>query len=416
MGKKIIAGIIIMVMMCSVLPFMGKEIQAADDFQATLSEGLLKWDIYSGANQYEVIICDAEKEPVASQKDYAYAFESEGRCSFDVLAKLQKTGVPQEGTYYAYVRAYQKDGDFAVSNNVEFAYIPHEHQWDNRYEHNAKYHWHECNTANCYVISNEQKKGYGAHSWSVSIQTKATTDKEGTKRYVCKVCGYSKTEKIPKLTKAQQSIENAPTLKNTVQNISSLKGNGDPAGSSFAVLQAKAKKVGKNEITLSWMKVGGAISYVVYGNRCGTKYKYEKIAIVSGTTYSAKKLKQGTNYKYLVVAVAKDQEKTEKAIAISKSVHCMTAGNKKFGDFTKVTVKKKNVSIGVKKSVTVKAIQVKPKKKKVKQHRKISYESGNPNIATVNKKGKITGKKKGKCTIYAYAQNGVFAKISVTVK
>ncbi len=38
------------------------------------------------------------------------------------------------------------------------------------------------------------------------------------------------------------------------------------------------------------------------------------------------------------------------------------------------------------------------------------------NIASVDKKGKIKGKNKGSCYVYAYAQNGVFSKIKVTVK
>jgi uncharacterized protein YjdB len=34
----------------------------------------------------------------------------------------------------------------------------------------------------------------------------------------------------------------------------------------------------------------------------------------------------------------------------------------------------------------------------------------------VNNSGKITGKKKGKATVWAYAQNGIFKAIQVTVK
>ena len=56
------------------------------------------------------------------------------------------------------------------------------------------------------------------------------------------------------------------------------------------------------------------------------------------------------------------------------------------------------------------------KKLKVKKHRAIQYESANPKVATVNKKGVITGKKKGTCYVYAYSQSGVAAKIKVTVK
>jgi uncharacterized protein YjdB len=77
---------------------------------------------------------------------------------------------------------------------------------------------------------------------------------------------------------------------------------------------------------------------------------------------------------------------------------------------SKLTVKKG-------KSVTVKVTENKEEKKlKVKTHRAVKFESSNKAIATVNAKGKITGKKKGKTTIYVYAQNGVFKTVKVTVK
>jgi hypothetical protein len=46
----------------------------------------------------------------------------------------------------------------------------------------------------------------------------------------------------------------------------------------------------------------------------------------------------------------------------------------------------------------------------------LRYESTNIKIATVSKTGKIVGKGKGTCYVYAYAQNGVCKKVKVTVK
>ena len=40
----------------------------------------------------------------------------------------------------------------------------------------------------------------------------------------------------------------------------------------------------------------------------------------------------------------------------------------------------------------------------------------NRKVATVSKKGVIKAKGKGKCYVYAYAQNGVFRKIKIIVK
>jgi hypothetical protein len=69
------------------------------------------------------------------------------------------------------------------------------------------------------------------------------------------------------------------------------------------------------------------------------------------------------------------------------------------------------------KSVTVKVTENKEEKKlKIKSHRKVKFESSDKKITTVNNSGKITGVKKGKVTVYAYAQNGLYKKIQVTVK
>ena len=54
-------------------------------------------------------------------------------------------------------------------------------------------------------------------------------------------------------------------------------------------------------------------------------------------------------------------------------------------------------------------------KKKVARYRAMSWESSNTKIATV-KKGKVIAGKKGSCTIYAYAQNGVYTTFRITVR
>ena len=44
------------------------------------------------------------------------------------------------------------------------------------------------------------------------------------------------------------------------------------------------------------------------------------------------------------------------------------------------------------------------------------YVSSNPSVAKVSSKGIITGKKRGSCTVYCIARNGVYKKIKVTTK
>lgn len=186
-------------------------------------------------------------------------------------------------------------------------------------------------------------------------------------------------------------------------------------GASYQSLCAKASKASSNAITLTWNKVKGADGYIVYGNKCGTKNKYKKIKELSSskTTFTQKKLKKGTFYKYVVVAFKKVDGK-KVTIAVSKTIHEVTSGGK-YGNAKAVKVNKTKISLKKGKSYTLKASEVK-KDKTLKKHRGLSYESTNTKIATVNTKGKITSKSKGSCYINVYAQNGICKKVKVTVK
>ena len=226
---------------------------------------------------------------------------------------------------------------------------------------------------------------------------------------------------------APLSPEKAPTVKAADKAMAKITGNGDPKGSNFGLLRAKAKKIKTNSVTLSWTRVKGAKGYIIYGNKCGKKNKYLKLATIKKAgTLSKKitkirkiKLKKGTYYKFIVAAYALDSKGVKKVIATSKSIHFMTKGNEKYGDFTSVkvkNVKKKKLTLKKGKTFKLKAVQVKPENIKVKQHRKLSYESSNKKVVSVNKKGKIKARKAGTCTIYIYAQNGLFAKVKVKVK
>ena len=215
----------------------------------------------------------------------------------------------------------------------------------------------------------------------------------------------------------------APSAKETEKKINKLSDKGEAKNSSFGLLRAKAKKIGKNYITLSWTGVKGTKSYIIYGNQCGTKYKYKKIATLSGKKRSFKvnkladkktKVKKGTFYKFIVVAVSG----SNKAIATSKSIHLITLGNKRICNFKSVKIMGKT-SLTLKKGKTakIKAKQIKASSKlKVSQHRKLAYESSAPTVASVSKTGKIKAKAKGRAKIYVYAQNGIFKIITVTVK
>ena len=144
--------------------------------------------------------------------------------------------------------------------------------------------------------------------------------------------------------------------------------------------------------------------------KCGTSYK--KIATVHRKTFTNKKLKKGTYYKYMVVAL----NEKGKVVAISKLIHVATKGGK-VGNCKKLKVNKSKVNLKQGRKFKLKVKQIaKSKKVKLKKHRKTAFESDNQDVAVVSKKGVITAKKKGKCSVYVYAQNGVYKQVKVTVK
>ena len=183
----------------------------------------------------------------------------------------------------------------------------------------------------------------------------------------------------------------------------------DLAGSTFGKLCVKVKKSKKKAISLTWKNIQVAKTYVIYGAKCGTSYK--KIATVHSKTFTDKKLRKGTYYKYMVVAL---NEKGE-VVAISKLIHVATKGGK-VGNCKKLKVNKSKVNLKQGKKFKLKVKQIAESKKvKLKKHRKIAFESDNQDVAVVSKKGIITAKKKGKCSVYVYAQNGVYKKIKIRV-
>lgn len=280
------------------------------------------------------------------------------------------------------------------------------------------------------------------HNYTVTVVAPTCTEKGYTK-HTCSRCGVNYvsdyTPVLPTLTpnenkiakeygvdaKTAQEINYIFITNNVSSDTASLteskmtakppKGDGDYKGSNFGLLRAKTTKLKKNSVTVKWNKVKNADGYIVYGAKCGAKSKYKVLKVVSGktTSYTHKKLKKGTYYKYNIVAF-KYVNGVKVTLAASKKIHATTLGGK-YGVAKAVKLNKSKVKIKKGKTFKIKASEIK-KDKKIKRHRAICYESSNTKIATVNSKGKIKAKKKGKCTIYVYAQNGVYKTVKVTVK
>ena len=178
-------------------------------------------------------------------------------------------------------------------------------------------------------------------------------------------------------------------------------------GASYPLLQARAIKVKKKKFTLKWNKLTGAKKYLIFGNRCGKKRRYKFITETTKTYYRPKGLKPNRFYKYTVVAVADGR-----VISVSKTVH---VGLKKKPNPKKVIVNQDQVILVKRNGLNTFQLKCSITGTTLKQHRKIKYETDNVKVATVNKKGLITAVGRGTCNVYAYAQNGVSARIVVSV-
>ena len=177
-------------------------------------------------------------------------------------------------------------------------------------------------------------------------------------------------------------------------------------------------------ITIKWGKYKKAEKIVVYAAYCSKTNKFKKIKTLKGsaTSYTisklnGKKLNQKKDIKAYVVAYRKVDGKYKK-LAKSYQLHIAGKKNTKSSNAKAIKVKKDSFTINVKKSATIKPTLVLEKKgKKAVAHvTKFRYLSTNPSIASVDKSGKITGKKKGNCEVYIFANNGMLKTVSVTVE
>ena len=215
----------------------------------------------------------------------------------------------------------------------------------------------------------------------------------------------------------------APTAESIVADNPALpSGTAEDSKSAvFGELKAKVKTSKATSNKIQWSKVKDADGYVVFGNKCnskGKKYAFEVLSIIDNnntTSYTHTGLAKATYYKYLVQAYKMVDGKAQ-IISTSKTIHAATKSAKN-ANVSKLKLNKTNVTLQKKgKNFKVTAKVIKTTGKKLVNHRKVCFESSNPKVATVNSKGVIKAKKKGTCTIYVYAQNGVCQTVKVKVK
>ena len=211
------------------------------------------------------------------------------------------------------------------------------------------------------------------------------------------------------------------TLDAAEKKITAMRSDGDLSNADFRTLAARVTKAKKTSLVLKWNKVSGAAGYVIYAAKAGSSRYVKAGEVRSGTArtftlkkISGKKLKKNTYYKIVVIAY-KNAADGKRLLSTAKTIHAATAGGGK-GNPVKITGLKSSYTIkaGKKKKLSVK--QRAGAGTKIKKYRAVSFESANPSIASVTKKGTVKARKKGNCIIYVYAQNGLSKKVKVTVR
>jgi len=272
------------------------------------------------------------------------------------------------------------------------------------------------------------------HRWGEWKVTKAATvTATGIETRVCSNdASHKQTRVIPKkgsdpTQKAKDGTKVGPGASAACadQAITGMKSDKDPAGTVYSKLKLRSTVQTKTSISLKWNRPSGTSVFILYGNKCGAKNKMKKLGTYKTkskklTKVLGKKIKKGTYYKFVLVAV----DKNGNVISTSKLIHIATKGGKvtnpkkvivRKGKKGKKAVSKLTVRKGKTVRISNKVVKV-SKKLKLRTHRAVKYESSDKTIATVSAKGVIKGKKKGTCYVYAYAQNGVARKVKVTVK
>ena len=126
------------------------------DLGIILKDGVASWNAVDGADNYKWTLAN---------NTIGGMIRSDEERSFDLNARLFFSG-KESGTYTFTVQAF--NGNEAVSNLASVEYVfttTHTHDWDEEWDMNENYHWHNCKNDGCGVTNNALKSGYGPHTF-----------------------------------------------------------------------------------------------------------------------------------------------------------------------------------------------------------------------------------------------------------
>ncbi len=215
-------------------------------------------------------------------------------------------------------------------------------------------------------------------------------------------------------------IPDTPTPVSTQKpDESNLTGNQIEKRTDLPILLAVGKQKGKNSIRLTWNKKSGCTGYEVYWSFCDGKQNFKKLKTIKSNGKRVcihTKLKKTRAYKYYI-ATYKEENGRKNYISKSSVIH-VAMKKEKHTNVKKIKLNKTELALKPNKSFKIKATAVAEEKKKplLNHGPKFRYYTDNKEIAAVTKKGVVKAKKKGTCTIYVIANNGVSKTLKVTVK
>ena len=246
---------------------------------------------------------------------------------------------------------------------------------------------------------------------------------DGTREEFEKIANKKESKNTDLLTgtvEYLQSSSDLPKVEDIEKRIKTLSGKAEVPGASFRTLRARAGKTYKKRIRLKWKAVPGATGYMIYGGeRKAAMQRLETIKGGGTVSYSHKNLKSNKYYRYVVVAyqdVGSDVEDL-RVLSCSPVIIAATLGGK-FRNTQAVTFPSKKITLkkGKKQKLGAALVSKASVGKKYRTFLKMRYESSNPAVATVGRKGRIKAVNKGTCYVFAYAQDGIFKRIKVTVQ
>ena len=179
-------------------------------------------------------------------------------------------------------------------------------------------------------------------------------------------------------------------------------------------------------LCVSWGTVSGVEGYDVYAAVVGDDFTNDTIAksldgdeedSINVKKIDGDSLDKDMYYKVKVRAYRMIDDRKQ-GIGSSLTMYIAARKDSYYTNVKKIKVKKSSYSLKKGKTAKINPTLVKVTKSKTllkTPGTKVRYISSNPAVARVNENGKIKAVKKGSCTIYAIALNGVRKKISVKV-